>query len=53
VDIVFSKVTSLGSLSLVHNLITLTLINTQTGSLSGIEATGHSLETLDVVMCGL
>lgn len=53
VDIAFSRVPSLNALSRVHNLITLTLICTQTASLSGIEAVGHSLETLDVVGCGL
>ena len=47
------RIPQVSALSKVHNLITLTLIFTQTQSLAGIEATGHSLETLDVVGCGL
>ena len=53
VDIAFTRIPQVSALSRVHNLITLTLIFTQTESLVGIEATGHSLETLDVVGCGL
>ncbi len=43
VDIAFMKIPNLNALTKVHNLITLTLIFTQTSSLQGIEATGHSL----------
>lgn len=52
-DVAFTKILDLSALGRVHNLITLTLIFTQTSSLEGIEAVGHSLETLDVVGCGL
>lgn len=53
VDIAFSRIPNVQALSRVHNLITLTLISAQTASMAGIEAVGHSLETLDVVGCGL
>ena len=53
VDIAFTKIPNVCALSRVHNLITLTLICAQTTNLQGIEATGHSLETLDVIGCGL
>ena len=53
VEVAFQRISFLGSLSMCHNLLQLSLICTQTASLAGLEAVGHSLETLDVVGCGL
>ena len=53
VDIAFARIPNVQAVSKVHNLIILTLICAQTQNLQGIEAAGHSLETLDVVGCGL
>ena len=51
IEILFNKITTLSPLSQVYNLIELTLIGTQTATLSGLECAGHSLEILNVTMC--
>ena len=53
VEIIFTHIENLGALKSCHNLIELSLIQTQTQSLNGIEIQGHSLEILRVVGCNL
>lgn len=53
VEVIFSRIKTLENVKLWHNLIQLSLIYTQTTSIEGIQACGHSLEILSWIGCGL
>jgi Leucine-rich repeat (LRR) protein len=53
VEIAFIAIPSLDQVSLIHNLVSLTLICTTTKSLAGVETAAHSLEILDCTGCEL
>lgn len=48
-EVAFTRIPSLAPLSLVHNLVELTLIHTSLRSLKGVENVGHSLMSLTVI----
>lgn len=52
-EIVFNPIKSLTSVKHCHNLVELTLIETSTASIQGLEVVGHSLEILRIINGGL
>ena len=51
VEIAFVRIPALEQINLIHNLVSLTLICTDTPSLVGVETAAHSLEVLDCTGC--